>query len=146
MAILKGRWALGIEIRIFTGGGIVHAGLDIYDALRNYKGKKTGLVYAYARSMGATILQACDERVCLPYATVLIHHITSRVSLDELEDPGRFGKIIASMRKDQEIIYAILTERTGTSVDKIRNACRRDQDMSAREALEFGLIDRIASY
>lgn len=141
---LDGRGCPPIEIRIFTNGGNVHAGLAVYDFLRRYKGKKTGVVYGYARSMGAVILQACDERLCLPHSTVLIHHVSqTSVSLDELEDPDRLDRLRKSMQTDQETLYEILVARTGRSKDEVREACKKDRDMTAKEALEFGLIDRI---
>lgn len=147
LAVLEGRGSPDIEVRIYTGGGSVRAGLDIYDALRRYKGKKSGVVYAYARSMGAIILQACDTRICLPHARVLIHHIsTESVSLDDLEDPDRLAKLLASMRKDQEALYAILAKYTGKIVEEIRAACQKDQDMFAEEALAFGLVDQIEQF
>lgn len=142
---LEGRGSPPIEIRIYTGGGDVHAGLAVYDFLRRYKGKKTGIVYGYARSMGAVILQACDERLCLPHSTVLIHHVsTQSVSLDDLEDPERLDRLRRSMQDDQETLYEILVARSGKSKEEVREACKKDKDMTAKEALEFGLIDRIA--
>ena len=144
LVMLEARGSPDIEIRIFTGGGSVRAGLDIYDALRRYTGKKTGVVYAYARSMGAIILQACEDRVCLEHATVLIHHVnTQEISLDVIEDPKRFAKLRESMWTDQKALYAILVKRTGKREKEIRDTCKKDQDMGAEEALKFGLIDRI---
>ena len=144
LAILEGRGSPDIEIRIFTNGGGVGAGLDIYDAVKRYTGRKTGVVYAYARSMGAIILQACDERVCLKHATVLIHHVNMQsISLDVIEDRKRFTKLRQQMWADQKALYAILMRRTGKSEKEIRDTCKKDVDMTAREAREFGLIDRI---
>lgn len=141
---LDARGSPDIEIRIYTGGGDVRAGLAVYDFLRRYAGKKTGIVYGYARSMGAVILQACDKRLCLPHSTVLIHHVsTQSVSLDELEDPERLDRLRRSMQEDQETLYEILVARTGKSKKKVRTTCKRDKDMTAKEALEFGLIDEI---
>jgi ATP-dependent Clp protease protease subunit len=144
LVILEARGSPAVEIRIFTDGGSVRAGLDIYDALRRYAGKKTGVVYAYARSMGAIILQACEERVCLEHASVLIHHVnTQEISLDVIEDPKRLVKLRESMWVNQKALYEILVNRTGKSEKEIRDTCKKDQDMNAEDALKFGLIDRI---
>jgi ATP-dependent Clp protease protease subunit len=144
LAVLESRESPPIEVRIFSNGGSVAAGLDIYDALRRYKGKKTGVVYAYARSMGAIILQACDERVCLPHAAVRIHHVNvSEISLDDLMDKRRLDKLKKEMTERQQALYAILARRTAKSIPQIRATCKKDRDMSAEEALGFGLIDRI---
>ena len=144
LQILEAKDSPDIEVRIFSGGGSVRAGLDIYDALRRYKGKKTGMVYAFARSMGAIILQACDERMCLQHASILIHHINSQsVSLDTIENPKRFEQFRKSMQADQKSLYRILMKRTGKTEAEIRKTCSKDQDMNAEQALAFGLIDRI---
>lgn len=141
---LEAKGSPPIEVRICTGGGSVRAGLGVYDFLRQYRGKKTGIVWGYALSMGAIILQACDERLCLPHSSVLIHHVnTESVSLDELEDPDRLNLLRKSMQEDQETLYKILVARTGKSKEKVRKACKRDESMTAKEALEFGLVDRI---
>lgn len=133
-----------IEVRIFSNGGSVGAGLDIFDALYRYPSKKTGVVYAYARSMGAIILQACTERVCLQHANILIHHInTQSVSLDVIDNKARLAKLRQQMWSDQKSLYTILAQRTGKSESEIRRVCKKDQDMTASEALAFGLIDRI---
>ncbi len=144
LQIMEARGSPEIEIRLFSNGGSVRAGLDIFDALRRYKGKKTGVVYAYARSMAAVILQACDDRVCLEHAKVLIHHVNAQsVSLDVIDNP----KLLAKMRKDmaanQQSLYEILSARTKKRETEIRRVCKRDQDMNADEALKFGLIDTI---
>lgn len=144
LLLLEGEGSPDVEIRIFSPGGSVRAGLDIYDALKRYRGKKTGVVYAYARSMGAIILQVCDERICLPHASILIHHVnTKSVSLDVLDDQRRLKKLRDDMWKDQKALYHILAARTGKSEPEIRRVCKKDQDMTAEEALKFGLIDRI---
>jgi len=94
LLVLEAQNSPDIEIRFFTEGGEVKSGLDIYDALRKYKGRKTGIVYSRARSMGAVILQACEERVCLKHAVVLIHNVrASSISLDEIDDPNRLTKL-----------------------------------------------------
>ena len=144
LAELECRGSPAIETRLFTNGGSVGAGLDIYDALVRYKGQKTGVVYAYARSMGAVILQACDKRVCLQHASVLIHHVNQKsVSLDVLEDEQRLAELRESMRVDQRAIYEILVRRTGRTEEEIRAVCKKNEDMDAVAAKAFGLIDEI---
>lgn len=144
LLLLEARDSPEIEVRLLTNGGSVRAGLDIYDALCRYKGKKIGVVYAFARSMGAIILQACDERICLKHARVLIHHVnTQSISLDVIEDPERLTKLREAMWSDQKALYAILCKRTGKNEEEVREACKKDQDMRAEEALTFGLIDSI---
>jgi len=134
-----------IEIRIaHCDGGPIAQSLDIYDALRRYKGKKTGVVYAYARSMGVIILQACEKRVCLEHACVHIHHIIwPPTPHDVMRNPTRKGELDKDMDNTQDRVSLILKKRTGKSKKEIYYACKKSRDMSAEEALEFGLIDEI---
>lgn len=144
LTILESRGSPDVELRICTDGGEVITGMNIYDALRRYKGKKTGVVYAFAFSMGAVILQACDDRVCLPHANVLIHNVNFSVDSAKLEDLRSFKRRLdTSLQSDQQEIYRILSARTGKSEKKIRKTSLKDMEMSAKEALAFGLIDRI---
>lgn len=133
-----------VEVRITSNGGETRISLQICDLLRRYKGKKTGVVYAFARSAGATILQACDVRVCLTHSVVLIHHVLiQEVSLDDLLDRRRLEKLKRLMLAEQKTLYNLLVTRTGRSIAEVRAACKKNRDMTAEEALGFGLIDRI---
>lgn len=133
-----------ITVCLTSSGGSVDIGLDIYDFLRLYKGKKTGIVAGYSQSMAAIILQACDVRQCMRHSSVLIHHVQRRkVSLDDLRSPGKIKKVRDDLEKSQEKLYAILEKRTGKSRKEITDVCAKDTDMTSEEALAFGLIDEI---
>lgn len=144
LIILEARESPEIEVRITSDGGKTMVGLQICDLLHNYPGKKTGVVYSCARSAGAIILQACDDRVCLPHSVVLIHHVlVEQISLDTLQNKRAMQKLQQLMLADQKAVYTLLVNRTGRTTADVRAACRKDADMTAREALAFGLIDRI---
>ncbi|MBP9669428.1 MAG: ATP-dependent Clp protease proteolytic subunit [Candidatus Pacebacteria bacterium] len=144
MLHLIGKKSPPIKIIINSPGGEVDSGLDIYDLLRLYEGEKTGIVIDRAASMGAVILQACNVRACARHASILIHHVSrSNITLDQLRNPRKLKEVRDSMEKSQAKLYAILTDRTGQSVSRIRTVCALDKHMSAREALKFGLIDKI---
>ncbi|MBU4082650.1 ATP-dependent Clp protease proteolytic subunit [Patescibacteria group bacterium] len=133
-----------IKILITSSGGAVDIGLDIYDALHAYQGRKTGIVYGYARSMAAVILQACDERQCACHAHIMIHHIYHKnVSLDILRSAKKLKEIKSEMEESQNKIYRILSKRSGKNENEIREKCVKEQEMSSEKALEFGLIDKI---
>lgn len=141
---LLARGCPDITIHITSSGGSVECGLAIYDCLKAYPGKKTGIVSGYARSMATIILQACDKRLALMHANILIHHISRKnLSLDTLTDPVKLKKVVEDMQGSQNYLYAILQKRTGKNLEEIRKVCAEDRDMSAHEALEFGLIDEI---
>lgn len=132
-----------IVVNISSRGGDFGYGLDIYDMLRLYTGKKTGRVIAGAFSMGAIILQACDVRECTRHAQVLIHHVKRPISLDVLRNKVKLHKVVKEMEEQQKSLYDILAQRTGKSVAIVRRTCAKDKKMSPSEALAFGLIDKI---
>jgi len=141
---LLSRGSPEIRVLISSPGGLVDAGLDIYDELRLYPGRKTATVNDNAASMGALILQACDLRQCARHSHILIHHIsTGNVTLDTLRSKKKLKNMVDSMEADQKRLYDILATRTGKSVKKISSACKKDEYMTAKEALGFGLIDEI---
>jgi len=133
-----------VDIVITSRGGDVEAGLDIYDLLRLYPGKKTATVFDKAASMAAIILQACDVRQCARHSSVLIHHISrGNVTLDVLRSKKKLESMISAMESRQKLQYKILSHRTGKTISVIRRACSKDQFMSAQEALDFGLVDSV---
>jgi len=133
-----------ITIHITSDGGPVETALHVYDSLRLYKGNKTGIVYGFARSSAAIILQACDKRVCTKHAAILIHHVIAiNVSLDVFKNKEKLQKKVLELEKSQKKLYAILCDRTGRSEKEIIATCKLNNDMTAEEALKFGLIDEI---
>lgn len=141
---LTSRGSPPITLMITSHGGSVGTGLDIYDALRSYGGKITGVVYAYADSMAAVILQACKIRAIVRHATMLVHHISRReISLDILRDTGKVEEVRRNLEEDQKRIYKILMQKTGRKLDEIRAACAKNESINAEEAVEFGLVDEI---
>jgi ATP-dependent protease ClpP protease subunit len=117
--------------------------------LRLYRGKKTGVVVCYARSVAAVILQACDLRHCPRHSKVLIHHVSAgefmqeSISLDFLSTRKNVENLISEMSADQRQLYRILCARTGRKVAEVKRACQKNKDFSAEEAKKFGLIDEV---
>ena len=129
---------------ISSGGGTVAVGLDIFDLLKTYPGKITGVVYRQADSMAAVILQACEERCCAKHAKILIHHVfRDNVSLDTFESPQKLKRVVAKLRNDQMSIYNILISRTNKTIRELKAVCRKEEPMAADQVIEFGLADRI---
>lgn len=132
-----------IEVELRTYGGCVFEGRHIYDALTRYAGEKTCVVTTKALSMGAIILQACDVRVGLPGSLFLIHDGSLSCKVDELLNTKKFAKLRKMLLLEQKAFDEIIALRTGKSVKQIHAACLKDEPMTAKEALEFGLIDKI---
>jgi len=133
-----------ITILIDSPGGDVYAGLDIYDFLKLYPGKKTAIVFRRAASMAAVILQACEERYVTAHAAITIHHISQKnVSLDLMRNHKEVREIRLDMEKKQAMLYSILVSRTGKSTKQVRDECKKDRMLFPEEAIKFGLIDGI---
>ena len=144
LAHLRCRGSPDLKIIIDSTGGDVSWGLDIFDQLHLYRGKKRGEVMCRAASMAAIILQACDVRACARHATVLIHHISmTSVSLDDLTDDVKLKKVLEKRLRDQDRLNVILAHRSGKSPEELKARCLEDRHMSSEETLEFGLIDEI---
>lgn len=134
-----------IKIYISSPGGEGDNGLTVYDMIRVYKGKKTAIVVGAASSMAAIILQAADVRKALRYSTILIHyiHFNERLSFDEEKNGIKIRRALAILEKSQKKIYNIISKKTKRSKKEIARQFRKDQSMTAKEALNFGLIDEI---
>ncbi|HPN54405.1 MAG TPA: ATP-dependent Clp protease proteolytic subunit [Candidatus Moranbacteria bacterium] len=141
---LKSEGNPDVTIEIKSNGGRVDIGLNIFDMLRLYSGKKTGKVVGFARSMAAVILQACDKRLCAKHAKIMIHHISrGSVSLDVMRDKKKMKETLAATEESQDFIYDVLCKSTKHDKSTIKKVCAEDRDMTAKEALRFGLIDKI---
>jgi len=130
-----------ISLYINSGGGSVVAGFDIYDIIRHSKTPVTGVVYRYANSMATVVLQACKVRKALRHGDICIHNIKINEEWHKFEE--NLEEALRVPKKNQQEIYEIMAERTGRSMEEIRNAFRESKTMCAEEAKEFGLIDEI---
>jgi ATP-dependent Clp protease protease subunit len=130
-----------ITLYIRSSGGNVPAGLDIYDIVKHSKAPVTGIVFSYANSMAAIILQACKIRKALKHSQIVIHNIEIKEEWHKFEED--LEKTSRDTKRDQQHIYEILSERTGKNIGEVKQACRERKIMTAEEAKEFGLIDEI---
>lgn len=131
-----------IQMYINCPGGSITAGLAIYDTIRCIKPDVAICCVGLAASMGAVLLAggAPGKRQALPSSRIMIHQPwTSGVG-------GQITDIDIRTREFlrwREIIYQLLSEHTGQSLEKIQKDTDRDYFMSAVEAREYGLIDTI---
>ena len=130
-----------IQFYINSPGGSVTDGMAIYDTMQYIKCDVSTICIGMAASMGAFLLSsgAKGKRLALPNAEIMIHQPSA----------GTQGQItdMALHLKRLEVVKSrmnrILAENTGKSVEQVTADCERDNFMTAQEALEYGLIDKV---
>lgn len=132
-----------ISIYINSSGGSTTAGFAIFDTMQLIKPEISTICIGMAASFGAMLLLAGTKgkRYALPNSEIMIHQPLggARGQATEIEISAR------RILKLREHINQIISERTGQPVEKIAKDTDRDYFMSAQEALEYGIIDKIIS-
>jgi ATP-dependent Clp protease protease subunit len=130
-----------ISLYINSPGGSVSAGLSIFDTMQFIKPDVSTLCMGMAASMGAFLLAAGakGKRNALPNSRIMIHQPSGGAQGQATDIEIQAREIL----KLRESLNQILAERTGQSLDKIKNDSERDYFMSAAEAQAYGLIDRV---
>ena len=130
-----------INIYINSPGGSVTAGMAIYDTMRYIKPDISTICVGMAASMGAFLLAAGTrgKRYSLPNAEIMIHQPLGGVK-GQAEDIRIHAEWIL---KTREKLNRILSENTGQPLDKVAADTDRDNFMSADEATEYGIIDKV---
>lgn len=130
-----------ISLYLNTPGGIVSAGLGIYDTMQLISPNVNTICTGLAASMGSILLVAGKERSILPHAKVMIHQPLGGVS-------GQASDIIIEaeeIRKCRDELCSILSEHTKQPFDKVFQDMDRDHWFTAQEAVDYGLVDKILS-
>ncbi len=133
-----------IQLYINSPGGSVSAGFAIYDTMQYVKCDVSTICIGLAASFGAFLLAggAKGKRLALPNAEIMIHQ--PAIHGNGIQGQATDIKITSDhMQKSKERLNAILAENTGKSIDEIAAATERDNYMTVREALDFGLIDQM---
>ena len=133
-----------IQFYINSPGGSVTAGMAIYDTIRYIKCDVATICVGMAASMGAFLLSAGTKgkRMALPNAEIMIHQPSAGTQ-------GQITDMAIHMKRLQTIkerMNRILADNTGKSVEEVTAACERDNFMTAQEAMEFGIIDRVLEH
>jgi ATP-dependent Clp protease, protease subunit len=132
-----------IYLYINSPGGSVTAGLAIYDTMQHIKSEVVTICVGLAASMGAFLLTAGTKgkRLALPHSRIMIHQplggVQGRRQATDIEIEA---KEILRIRDD---LNGMMAYHTGQSIEKIAKDTDRDYFMSAQEALEYGLIDKV---
>ena len=130
-----------IDFYINSPGGSVTAGMAIYDTMNYVKCDVSTICIGMAASMGAFLLSAGTKgkRIALPNSEIMIHQ-----PLGGARGQASDIKIQADLiLRTRDNLNRILAENTGKSVEEIARDTERDNFMTAKQALEYGLIDKI---
>ncbi len=132
-----------ISIYINSPGGIVYAGLAIYDTMQFIKPDVQTICVGMAMSMGAVILAggAPGKRMALPHSKMMIHQGSAGFHGAPTDIEIQAREVISLTRLMEEI----MAKHTRQSVDKVKQDMNRDFFMTADEAKEYGLIDTVVS-
>ncbi len=130
-----------ISIYINSPGGVVTAGMAIYDTMQFIKPDVSTLCVGQAASMGALLLAggAAGKRYCLPHSRVMIHQPLGGFQ-GQATDIDIHAREILNMR---ERLNKILSKHTGQPFEKIEVDTERDNFMSSDEAADYGMIDQV---
>lgn len=130
-----------IQLYVNSPGGVVTAGLAIFDTMNYVRSSVSTICIGQAASMGALLLCAGEKgrRYALPHSRIMIHQPLggARGQATDIEIQAR------EIRKVKEVIIDILVAATNKSRDKIAADIERDFYLGAAEAKEYGLIDEI---
>ena len=128
-----------ISLYLNTPGGLVSAGLGIYDTMQIIKPNVNTICTGLAASMGSILLAAGKERSILPHAKVMIHQPLGGAM-------GQASDILIEaeeIRKCRDELCNILSEHTKQSFDKVFQDMDRNHWFTAQEAIDYGLVDKI---
>lgn len=130
-----------ISLYINSPGGSVAAGFAIYDTMQYIKCDVSTICMGMAASMGAFLLSsgAKGKRIALPNSTIMIHQ-----PLGGAQGQATEIKIVADqILKTREKLNQILAENTGKPIEQIAIDTERDNYLTAQEAMDYGLVDKV---
>jgi ATP-dependent Clp protease protease subunit len=133
-----------VSIYINSPGGSVYAGLAIYDAMQFIKPDVSTICVGVAMSMGALLLAggAPEKRMALPNSKILIHQVSGGFSGQATDIEIHAKEIIDVRQRLDEII----SKHTGQPLEKVAKDTERDYFMSAEEAREYKIVDRVIEH
>lgn len=130
-----------IHLYVNSPGGLVSAGLAVYDTMQFIKADVSTMCVGQAASMGALLLGggAKGKRFCLPHSRIMIHQPLGGFQ-GQASDIDIHAKEIL---KTRERLNEILAKHTGQPLERIQTDTDRDRFMGGEEAVEYGLIDEV---
>ena len=128
-----------ISLYINSPGGSVTDGMAIYDTMQYIKCDVSTICIGMAASMGAFLLAGGTKGICLPNAEVMIHQPLGRTEGQATEIEIAANHILQTKKK----LNSIMAENCGKTVEELTAATDRDNWLTAKEALDFGLVDKV---
>ncbi len=130
-----------IHLYINSPGGVVTAGLAIYDTMQYIKPDVSTICIGQAASMGSLLLTAGakGKRFALPLARIMIHQPLGGASGQSTDIQVHAKELV----RTREMLTKIIAEHSGRSIEEVREKTERDFFLTPEEALEFGVIDEI---
>ncbi|AYF92859.1 ATP-dependent Clp endopeptidase proteolytic subunit ClpP [Apilactobacillus bombintestini] len=130
-----------IYLYINSPGGVVTAGMAIYDTMKFVKADVQTIVMGMAASMASVLASSGTKgkRFALPHSEVLIHQPSGGAQGQQTE----IAIAAESILKTRKMINEILAQNSGQSIEKVNRDTERDKYLSAQEAVDYGLIDSI---
>ena len=133
-----------ISLYINSPGGVITDGMAIYDTMQYIKCDVSTICLGMAASMGAFLLAAGTKgkRFALPNSEIMIHQPSGGAQGQATDNSIHANHILRVKDK----LNQILSERTGQPLDVVKRDTERDNFMTAQEALEYGLIDKVIEH
>ena len=130
-----------IDMYINSPGGVVSAGLAIYDTMQMIRPDVATICIGQAASMGAVLLAggAPGKRYALPHARIMIHQVHAGFQGTALDIEIQAREVL----RYKDILNNILHKHTGQPIERVEQDTARDYFMSAQEAKEYGIIDHV---
>ena len=132
-----------ISLYINSPGGEVYSGLAILDTMNFIKPQVSTICVGMAASMAAVLLSAGakGKRFCLPHSKVMIHQPSGGAQGQQTE----IEIVAEEIKKTRRDLNQILSDASGQPIEKVQADTERDNYLTASEALDYGLIDRIVT-
>ena len=132
-----------ISLYINSPGGEVYSGLAILDTMNFIKPQVSTICVGMAASMAAVLLSAGakGKRFCLPHSKVMIHQRSGGAQGQQTE----IEIVAEEIKKTRRELNQILSDASGQPIEKVQADTERDNYLTAAEALDYGLIDRIVT-
>lgn len=133
-----------ITLYINSPGGDVLSGMAVVDLIRMIKTPVKTICTGIAASMGAVIFLAGEKREMMPNSRLMIHDPSTGGSMEGMK-PAEIEQQLNHLKKVQEMLAALIADRTGKSIEEVLEVTASDTYFDAKEAVDFGLATGVVT-